>query len=82
MADDTYGKLLDSRDDVVRGAHIDKITLFSRESEESPHKIERRAILLRYPEAEATMIVSHGFMCDKYDVGFLRHLFSPLPKEP
>jgi len=75
IAGDTCGKLLDSRDDVVQGAHLDKISLSSRESAQSPRTIERRAILLRYPGAEATIIVSHGFMCDKYDSFFLRNLF-------
>jgi len=75
VADSTYGKVLESRNDVVQGACLDKVQLFSRESAESPRTIKRSAILLRYPEAEGTIIVSHGFMCDKFDAAFLRNLF-------
>ncbi len=75
VAGTTYGKVIDSRSDIVKDAEIDKVILFARESAESPRIIERNAILLRYPEAEGTIIVSHGFMCDKFDTVFLRNLF-------
>ncbi len=73
--DTTYGKVIDSRGDIVQGAEIDKIVLFARESADSPRILERNAILLRYPEAEGTIVISHGFMCDKFDSTFLRNLF-------
>lgn len=75
MPNESYGRVIDSRSDVVRDAEVDKITLFAQESESSPYKIKRGAVLLRYPEAEATVVVSHGFMCDKFDSFFLRNLF-------
>lgn len=70
-----YGKVLSSRDDIVQGAVVDKIVLFAPESSCSSRIIERNAILVRYPDAEATIVVSHGFMCNKFDVTFLRNLF-------
>jgi len=75
QADATHGKIIESRNDIVQGAEVDKVVLFVRESSESPRTIERNAILLRYPDAEGTIVVSHGFMCDKFDSTFLRNLF-------
>jgi len=31
--------------------------------------------LTQYQDAQATIVLCHGFMCDKYDTGILRHLF-------
>lgn len=70
-----YGKVLDSKDDIVQDAYLDKIVLYSKAAEDSSRTIERSAILVRYPEAEATIVISHGFMCDKFDSFFLRNLF-------
>jgi pimeloyl-ACP methyl ester carboxylesterase len=39
--------------------------------------IERDALLVRYDNAEGTIVVCHGFMCDKTDVGILRQIFGP-----
>jgi len=72
---DKHGKLLRSRRDIVQDGFVDQVVLFPRESVELPNKIERNAVLLRYPEAEATIVISHGFMCDKFDSFFLRNLF-------
>lgn len=73
--ENSYGKVLGTKDDVIKDAYLDKIILFSKEAKDSPRRIERNAVLVRYPEAEATIVISHGFMCDKYDSFFLRNLF-------
>lgn len=54
---------------------IEYVSLFAKKSESSNRKIERRGILIKHPGAKATVIIAHGFMCDKLDVGFLRPLF-------
>lgn len=54
---------------------IERVVLSSRAGHDSSDKIERRGILVRYPSAQATVVISHGFMCDKYDVGFIRQIF-------
>ncbi len=41
----------------------------------SEEKIVRSGRLVRYPNAKATILICHGFMSDKFDVGFLRHMF-------
>jgi pimeloyl-ACP methyl ester carboxylesterase len=38
-------------------------------------RISRNALLIRYKEAKATILMCHGFMCDKIDAGMLRSLF-------
>ncbi len=54
---------------------VERVTLYSRESDETNNTITRRAVLVRYPNAQANIVISHGFMCNKFDVGFLRSLF-------
>ena len=54
---------------------IQNITLESKESFDSNSTITRKGILVRYPNAKANIVISHGFMCDKLDVGFIRQLF-------
>lgn len=59
----------------VDDARIERITIHSRESDESDRTLERKGILVRNPSARANMVICHGFMCDKFDVGFIRQLF-------
>lgn len=54
---------------------VERITLHSKESSDSDNMITRHGILVRYPSAKANIVISHGFMCTKFDVGFLRTLF-------
>jgi len=37
--------------------------------------ITRKGFLLKKPTAQATVLVCHGFMCDKFDSAFLRMIF-------
>lgn len=54
---------------------IQQITLRVPESSDKIHFIERKGILTSYNNAQATIVLCHGFMCDKYDTGILRQLF-------
>lgn len=54
---------------------IERVELKSRENESSQKTLTRHGILVHYPNAQANIVISHGFMCDKFDVGFLRSLF-------
>lgn len=55
---------------------IENILLHSKESFDDDDKLlTRKGILVRYPNAQANVVICHGFMCDKYDVGFLRRIF-------
>ncbi len=53
----------------------ERVTLHSKESADSKETIERQGVLIRHPNAQANIVICHGFMCDKFDVGFLRQLF-------
>jgi len=54
---------------------IEDIIIYSKESANSEKKIARKGQGVFYPNAQANVIICHGFMCDKYDVAFLRRLF-------
>jgi pimeloyl-ACP methyl ester carboxylesterase len=54
---------------------VEQVTLQAKESFDSDAKINRKGILVRYPNAQANVVICHGFMCDKFDVGFLRQIF-------
>lgn len=54
---------------------IEQVTLYSQEQAGSTNKIARKGILVRFNNAKATILVAHGYMCNKFDVGFLRNLF-------
>jgi len=56
-------------------AFVEHVFLDVPEQLNSAHTIRRRGILTRYAHAQATIVLCHGFMCDKYDAGFLRQLF-------
>ncbi len=51
------------------------VVIYSRENLESDKKIARKGILLKRPHAKATVLICHGFMCDKYDISLLQMIF-------
>jgi pimeloyl-ACP methyl ester carboxylesterase len=55
--------------------HAEDVMVYARESAQSDRKIARKGHLTYYPDARATILIAHGYMCDKYDVGFLRTIF-------
>lgn len=66
--------------DCIEGAIVEQVFLSCRASDrEADGTIKRKAMLVRYPNALGTVVMCHGFMCDKRDQGFLRHLFAHGP---
>ncbi len=53
----------------------ESIVFYARESLTSPKKIARKGILIKRPKAKATVLICHGFMCDKYDINLLHIMF-------
>lgn len=51
------------------------VVFYVKENDKSNRYIARKGHLLKKPDARATVLICHGFMCDKYDVRFLRFLF-------
>lgn len=54
---------------------VEKVTIYSQESENSSKKIARKGVFVHFKNAKATILVAHGYMTDKFDVGFIRNLF-------
>lgn len=54
----------------------EQVTFYAQESVNSDATIARKGILIKRPGAKATVLICHGFMCDKYDVSFLHVLFN------
>lgn len=72
-----YGNFIRKLEAKVK-PQLEHVLLNSKESFDSNDKfITRKGILVRYPNAQANIVICHGFMCDKFDVGFLRQIFPP-----
>ncbi|HZW61046.1 MAG TPA: alpha/beta hydrolase [Candidatus Babeliales bacterium] len=61
--------------ETIKDAVIEKVVFYPQGGTHQKSRIERNGVLVRYPNAVATVLMCHGFMCDKVDIGFLRHLF-------
>lgn len=70
-----FGMVFSESKDDIKNAVVERVVLRVRKNENSSQIIERNAIFVRYPEARGTIIMCHGFMCNKYDQAFLRVLF-------
>jgi uncharacterized protein len=56
-------------------ATVQPVTFYAQYSYGSNKMMARKGIIFRKPHARATIMICHGFMCDKTDVRFLRMLF-------
>jgi pimeloyl-ACP methyl ester carboxylesterase len=70
-----YGDIVESYVPSNRGPIIEKVMLYPKLSSGTNKRISRNAVLTRYKDAQATILICHGFMCDKIDSGLLRSLF-------
>ncbi len=59
----------------VHSPTIQRVDIVSPARYGSDESIIRKGVLFSYPSAKANVVISHGFMCDKFDVGFIRSLF-------
>jgi len=71
-----YGDIIDQNRFNKNGSIIERVTIYPQENSDSNRKIARNGIFVRHKNAKATVLLCHGFMCDKYDVGLFRYLFS------
>jgi pimeloyl-ACP methyl ester carboxylesterase len=58
-----------------KDAIIEDILIYPRLSDGSDQYLQRRGILIRYADAVATILLCHGFLCDKYDIACFRNIF-------
>lgn len=71
-----YGAITARVNDEIPGAIVEKVTLFSQKNGQICEKTcLRTGVLVRYPNAKGTVVICHGFMCNKYDVFLLRQIF-------
>ena len=59
----------------LSNATQEDVIFSARESICSNKKIIRRGILIKRGQAKATVLICHGYMCNKYDVNFLHLMF-------
>jgi len=74
-----YGYTIARDKDMLKGSQIEseveKIILYSKKSENSDEKIIRNGVLVKRKNPKATILLCHGFSCEKNDIAFLRHMF-------
>ena len=70
-----HGAIISQSKDSIAHATVEHIMLNVPKTSNSEEKIVRYGRLVRYPHAKATILICHGFMTDKFDVAFLRHMF-------
>jgi len=73
--DGRYGTVVSSIP--CKGGVRESVVIYPQQAHDSTKTINRNGFLTRYKGARATVLICHGFMCDKYDVGILRTLFEP-----
>lgn len=61
----------------LKGGLLEQVAFYPKEDAASDKRIMRKGLLLKYKDAKATVLICHGFMCDKFDVGLLRGMFEP-----
>jgi len=59
----------------VCGVKTEKVSFHARKDATSDEKIIRNGLLTTRPNAQGTVLICHGYMCSKYDIGFFRTLF-------
>lgn len=70
-----YGAIIDQDYGYAHNASADMVIIHPQKTHESAEYLTRKGLLVRYKDAKATVLISHGFMCDKYLSGFLRYMF-------
>lgn len=70
-----FGGIISSSKVEIAHATVEHIALNVPKSSSSSSKIIRYGRVVHYPNAQATILICHGIMCDKFDVQFLRHMF-------
>jgi len=74
-ASDVFGTIISKDEAAIRGATVENVVLYPKKMEHSRERIMRKAVLVRPEGATATVLISHGYMCTKEDIAFLRSLF-------
>jgi len=72
-----YGEIIDQDYEYAHNAVADTVVIYAQKDDTTQERIARKGFLVRYKKAKGTVLISHGFMCDKYMAGLLRFVFYP-----
>jgi len=72
----SFGAVVESTPSVKKDGVVEKVLIYPQIEDGSLQKIVRKGVLTRCKNAEATILLCHGFMCEKYDIAILRQIFS------
>ena len=72
---DMHGTVDEIIEDSDTGVIMEKVTILTKKDDISRERFHRKGLVVRRPNAKATILMCHGFMCNKFDVGFIRSLF-------
>jgi len=59
----------------LQGGELEEVFFYSQYESNSTQHLKRKGMLLKRPNAKATILVCHGYMCDKVDSGIFRMMF-------
>ncbi len=68
--------LLENQKKYLDGGSMEYVTFYAHRGVNG-QIIARHGLLMKKPKAKATILVCHGFMCNKFDIGFLRRMLFP-----
>jgi pimeloyl-ACP methyl ester carboxylesterase len=69
------GAILSRSHDAIQDAIVERVVFYPKLDGIIDRCIERNGLLVRYKDAVATVLICHGFMCDKFDSNILRQMF-------
>jgi pimeloyl-ACP methyl ester carboxylesterase len=75
VQENVHGYVVPEKTKMANGLVVEHVVLYPKAGYDSHDKIARNGILARCDDAKATILVCHGFMCDRHDVGILRKVF-------
>lgn len=70
-----FKPVIEQQKSYMKGSIIEPVSFYSQKSVDSPDVIERQGVLKTTKTAPATIVVCHGYMCNKSDIAFLRLMF-------
>ncbi len=76
--DETYFKAInevDKSNHSIDGSTTQKVSFLAKKQDESNETITRTGLLTLRPRAKGTVLICHGYTCNKFDVIFLRTFF-------
>ncbi|MGE0206310.1 MAG: alpha/beta hydrolase [Candidatus Babeliales bacterium] len=65
---------LDKQGKYLYGAKLEYVVFPSQQAHDSDKILHRHGILYLKPDARGTILVCHGFSCDKFDIAFIRRV--------